>query len=379
MKILQIVSEPQRRGAEIFARQLSERFEAMGHATSIVYLYPGRTEHGIPLREQDRCLEGDRGSLLERIPGFDPLLVLKLLRVVDEEKPDVVQVNGSRSVKYGCLARRLRRRQPWKLIYRNIGDPRSWIRGGLKAWIYSKILIPATDGIVGVSGASLQAVLEIHGYRGPAVHIPRAVEVENFSAAESREEVRARLGTSHDTGVLLFVGRLSREKRPDRAVRLLLEIHRRGIDKTELWFVGEGDIPQVDGSSPGLRVRAFGVQEDVTPFLEAADLLVLTSDTEGMPGVILEAARQELPCVATRVGGVAECVVEGETGLLVEPDDERALADAAAGLLADPGRRQDMGRAASDWVRQHFDLDRISESYIDFYVSVTGEHVSEPQ
>lgn len=117
-------------------------------------------------------------------------------------------------------------------------------------------------------------------------------------------------------------------------------------------------------------VRFTGVQAGVADFLAAADLLTLTSDTEGLPGVILEAGLLGIPAVATRVGGVGECVVEGETGLLVDASDEASLAQAVVRLLSDGRRRTAMGRSAARHVRAHFLLETVAPAYLDFYGSV---------
>ena len=124
-------------------------------------------------------------------------------------------------------------------------------------------------------------------------------------------------------------------------------------------------------------VHFWGMQSDVADYLQAGDLFVLTSDTEGMPGVILEAGYMGLPVVATRVGGVAECVLDGETGLLVDADDEAGLANVALSLLQDPARRQMMGRRAREWVTQNFAMDKIARRYVAFYTQVLAARGAE--
>ncbi len=90
-----------------------------------------------------------------------------------------------------------------------------------------------------------------------------------------------------------------------------------------------------------------------------------------MPGVLLEAGYMGLPVVATDVGGVAECVVDGETGILVPARDDAtavtALTAALARLLRDPALRERMGENARTHIAERFTLDNIAMHYLDFY------------
>jgi glycosyltransferase involved in cell wall biosynthesis len=115
------------------------------------------------------------------------------------------------------------------------------------------------------------------------------------------------------------------------------------------------------------RTSFFGNQAEVGSFLSAADLLLSTSDTEGLPATILEAAYMGLPVVATRVGGVAECIEDGRTGMLVEEGDESTFAKAVLTLALDNERRRAMGNNASAKARKEFTIDRVANRYLEFY------------
>jgi glycosyltransferase involved in cell wall biosynthesis len=94
---------------------------------------------------------------------------------------------------------------------------------------------------------------------------------------------------------------------------------------------------------------------------------VMSSDYEGLPVVLLEAARQGRPAVATAVGGVPEVVIHGDTGLLVKPDAPEALAGAMTTLLDEPGRAQRFGDAARRHFMANFSLDSCATSYERLY------------
>jgi len=97
---------------------------------------------------------------------------------------------------------------------------------------------------------------------------------------------------------------------------------------------------------------------DPRPIFEAADVVTLPSRSEGFGRVLIEAACLEKPVVATRVGGIPEVVVDGETGFLVPPDDPAALAEAINRLLDDPGLRAKLGAAARLRATERFSADR---------------------
>ena len=114
-------------------------------------------------------------------------------------------------------------------------------------------------------------------------------------------------------------------------------------------------------------------QETVLEHYRAADLFVLASrlapdgDRDGLPNVLMEAQSQGLACVSTALSAIPELIVDGETGVLVPPDDEESLSAALAELLADPDLRARLGAGGHRRVREHFshyrDLDRLARKF----------------
>jgi glycosyltransferase involved in cell wall biosynthesis len=374
MKILQLVQKPQRRGAEVFAFQLTGELRRQGHEVCLTYLYPHQGKARLPQGEGDVVLSGREDQPIERVLGFHPRLSSHVQAVIKSFRPDAVQVNGSRSVKYGALAGRLERKRQWVLVYRNIGQPKDWVHGWRRRMFYRYLVMPQIDGVVGVSQMTLQAAAHFHRLNVPAIHIPRAVSPEALVAGRAAAEMRREIGTPPKAPVLVSVGSLTPEKRMDRMLRVMQQVIDR-MPNVYLWLVGDGPLRrelelQAEEHGVAGQVHFVGIQADVASYLNAADLFVLTSDTEGIPGVVLEAGFLGLPVVATRVGGLPECVIEGETGLLVEPEDEAALARAVVDLLQDLARRQAMGQRAQGWVRSRFTMERIAGQYLEFYSEV---------
>jgi glycosyltransferase involved in cell wall biosynthesis len=161
--------------------------------------------------------------------------------------------------------------------------------------------------------------------------------------APPRADARAALDLPADGPVVVFVARLTAIKRPER----FIEVARRlAVDHPRAIFavVGEGDrLPALRADAPP-NVRFLGWRGDVETVYAAADLVVLTSDNEGMPVSLIEAALSGVPAVATDVGSVREVVLDRRTGWLCRPDAD-ALTKAVDGALRSP-RLRELGEAA---------------------------------
>ncbi len=118
-------------------------------------------------------------------------------------------------------------------------------------------------------------------------------------------------------------------------------------------------------------MRLLTQAEDVAGLLSEAACFLLTSDYEGLPYTVLEAMAAGVPVVATRVGGVPEQVVDGETGFLFEPGDPAAAAAAVERILADPEGAGRLGEAGRERVRREFGLERMVGETVALYDALT--------
>ena len=122
----------------------------------------------------------------------------------------------------------------------------------------------------------------------------------------------------------------------------------------------------------GLPVRFLGWRADVETVYAASDLVVLTSDNEGMPVSLIEASLAGRPCVTTRVGSAPEVVIDGETGFVTDVH-VAALADAVDRLLGDEALRIRMGKAAALRGRKCFGAERLTSDMTSLYEGVARE------
>jgi glycosyltransferase involved in cell wall biosynthesis len=172
-----------------------------------------------------------------------------------------------------------------------------------------------------------------------------------------------------DARVLLCVARLAPQKGVDVAVRALAGV--RAVEpRAVLVVLGEGpERPRLAGESVFLPGRVG----DVAPWYRRAELLVHPARWEGFGLALLEAMLAGKPVVATRVSATPEIVTDGETGLLVPPDDDEALTDAVLALLGDPARAAAMGEAGLARARSEFSVARMTERTAAVYASLSAE------
>jgi glycosyltransferase involved in cell wall biosynthesis len=120
------------------------------------------------------------------------------------------------------------------------------------------------------------------------------------------------------------------------------------------------------------HAHLLGVRRDVPDVLNAFDIFAMSSETEGLPLVVLEAMASNLPVVSTNVGGIPNVVEEGRTGYLVPVTDEAALTDRLAALVQDPVLRREVGARARDVALAKFSAERMQRDYLDLYARVLG-------
>ena len=189
-----------------------------------------------------------------------------------------------------------------------------------------------------------------------------------FESVPQQRQSRDRFGLPLDVPILLFVGRLTQVKRPDRLIETMNILLKR-VPEAVLVIAGGGEQlekTRLDASPLGDSVHFLGWCAEITDLYAAADVAVICSDNEGMPVTLIEAALVGVPAVATDVGSVREVVVDGETGLLVEPTAE-AVAEGVVRLFEDAELRLRLGNEASRRAACRFGVDRLVREHDDLY------------
>jgi glycosyltransferase involved in cell wall biosynthesis len=348
--VLHVVTAAQRRGAELLAEELSEALGQSGWSSTVAALTPGTHETATP-------------TLGSRALGATTLLRLRSLM----RSASVVVAHGSRSLP-ACAIGGFGVRVPF--VYRSIGDPRFWATSAPKRTVTGALMRRAARVIALTDEA---AVVLAARYRVPPdriVVIPKAIDAARFPGItpERRREARRALDIADDTKVALYLGSLSDEKNPAMAIAAL-----RLVPDVHLVVAGLG--PQrsslcdlARSTAPG-RVRFMGSVAEPVNIIAAADVLVLPSRTEGLPGVAIEAGMVGIPVVATDVGWVREIVIDGVTGVVVRPDDVDAF---AAGISTALASATSFGRAGQSHCRAHFDMSDVADEWDKLLTEVTS-------
>lgn len=183
--------------------------------------------------------------------------------------------------------------------------------------------------------------------------IPNGVDTERFSPPEASERKRLRAqianefmeGNPYTGPLVVYTGRLVPEKRLDLLLAAWEKVYKQ-MPEAALLIVGSGEQDKTLRQAAGPGVYFTGRQNDVLAFLQAADLFVLPSATEGLSNALLEALSTGLACLVTAVGGAPDVVTHGQNGWLVPPDDMLALESGLLALLKNQDCRQRLGQAA---------------------------------
>lgn len=284
--------------------------------------------------------------VLKRRGRLDARSVLSLARLVRRRRVDVVHNHNLTALTVGVPGAVLGGARALVRTEHNVSE-----RPPLASLIVSRLASLFESAQIGVS----EAVRTSHRRSGRIsgrrfVTIRNGIDDGRLLHARTREEVRARLGISDDAVVCLNVGSLTPQK--DHAV--LLDAARLVVasnDRVVFLVAGGGPLEdrlrrRVDDAGLRGKVQLLGARDDVPDLLRAADVFVLSSAWEGLPITVLEAMASNIPCVVTTVGGNAEALEDGVSGLLVPPRDPVALADAVGRAAADGQLRSRLGRAA---------------------------------
>jgi glycosyltransferase involved in cell wall biosynthesis len=203
---------------------------------------------------------------------------------------------------------------------------------------------------------------------GKLHHIPNGVRVRTRTAARV-ERMRRELGLAADDFAFFCVGRLNPIKDLGTLLEAFAALPADLSRRARLYLVGEGTeraMLEARRAALGLdeRVVLLGARADVSEVLMAADAFVMSSKSEGLPMVLLEAMAAGVPCVATAVGGIPD-LLAGDRGLCVPAQNPAALAGAMASIAGSSELRARLAANATQALRKHYALDPIVDRYLE--------------
>ncbi len=370
-RVLLVITSSDIGGAESILRELALRLDTRQFTPLVCSLRPaGRVAAeivaaGVRVVSLDL---GDHPRPRELAAG-----ALRLARLIDGEGIDVVHAFLYRANLLARLAGRLARRRPVVLTGHHTLTPYA----GAAATLSSRVTRGLSDRLVVPSQAVRRALVDKERVdAGRIVVIDNGVDAARFDRADGAR-LRAELGLGADTVVVGFVGRLSFEKRLVDLLASIAALRARRLPLHAL-IVGDGaERPGLEAAVQALRLAGhatlLGTRRDLPPIYAAMDIFALPSLEEAAPTVLLEAMACGRAVVATCVGGGADMVEHGRSGLLVDPAHPAELTAALAALAIDPGLRARLGAAAHQRVRERFTVERMVARHATLYRRLTAD------
>jgi len=359
-------------GAQEMVRTLAKHLPTVGCPTVVCSFgggpLTGDIERlGVPIE----FLPPRRHSALA-LPAFVVEMVRRrrdLISIIAKHGVDVVLTKGLGTLDFLVMTLRARRRvQVWWTIENEEFMVREehlqrhrWLLGVKRAahrWLY-RVGARVIDGVIAVSDDTARSFRETVGRVDDKVTVVcNAVDLDRYPAPIDRAKVRAELGFGPSAHLMTMVGTFKRQKGHRYLVAAAAALVPR-FPTLHILLVGDGELAdqmrtQVRAAGLSEHVHFLGTRRDIPELLSASDSFVLPSLWEGLPVALTEAMASGLPLVATQVSGTSQVVIDGESGLLVPPGDEGALAEAMDRLLSDPALASEMGGAARE---------RIAASY----------------
>ncbi|MEW5994530.1 MAG: glycosyltransferase family 4 protein [Candidatus Zixiibacteriota bacterium] len=358
-------------GMEEWTRLVARSLVERGHRVTVAgrtgseYIRRAVSEHP-RIRQLELDISGD----------FNPVTITTLKQYMARNDVDVVVVNFNKDIRLGGLAARWEHRPSvvWSVGLDITKD------NPVHRFLTPRLI----DGVM-VPSQSLKNQITKFGYVDPAIVevIPNATDDRDYVAPgeEARVQLRERYGLPESATIAVNVGRYVNQKGHTFLIEAAKRILKR-FDEIVFLLVGDGPLrSSLESQIAQVRLEDHfvltGMVDRVDGILAGADLMVHSAVEEPFGFALIEGMRAALPIVAPAVGGIPEVVVDGETGLLVEPRNPQALAEAVVTLLGDRARMQALGQAGFQRWEAQFRLgkmvDRV-ESYLGRFVKQGVRH-----
>ncbi len=363
MKILYIITKGNWGGAQRYVLNLATSLPRAEHEVSVA------VGEGEELKDRLRKA-GIRVILLPNL-GRDITLwndfttLVGLVRLLRQERPNVVHLNSAKMGGLGGLASRLARVP--RIIFTAHGFASSEDRS-----LFQKTAIRVAEFLtilfahqtICVSKQDAARAVRLPFCKDKITYIPLGIAPISFF---SKEEARKTLGVSGDTPLIGTIAELTKNKGLRDAIEAM-----RALPNVRYLVIGEGEERRAlaeAARAANLHDRVFfaGHIPDAARLLKAFTVFLLPSLKEGLPYVLLESGLAGLPVVASRVGGIPDLITDGENGLLVLPKSPTEIANALATLLADLKKQESLAANLRTAVLTRHSLEQMRKSTFACY------------
>jgi glycosyltransferase involved in cell wall biosynthesis len=291
--------------------------------------------------------------------GLSPVFDLRTARRLAGLQPqfsDIVHAHGVRAAWVAALARR---RRPFPLLF----TAHNMVERSVPARLGISFIGRHCTQVLAVSEAVAGSIAACGVPRAKIKVIPNGIDAEFFRpASNSRAEARAAFSLSDTAFVVAAAARFS----PEKGLDTLIQAARQRKNMTFL-LAGDGPLRNTFAQDLPSNVKLLGRLDDILPLLAAADVFAMPSRREGQGIAALEAMAAGVPIAASNVGGLAEMLTDGQTALLVPPNDPDVLAAALSRLQSDSRLRQTLAENASALVYAQYGLQPMLDTLTEVY------------
>jgi len=387
MRVLHLISSGGMYGAEAVILNLSRTLNQQGHA-SIVGVFSNASNPNLQLHEV-ALAEGIESHQIPCRGQIDRSVPLAIRSLAASMRAEVIHAHGYKADVYAWLAMRGSGSQRGIPL---VSTCHTWYDDNPLGWLYGALdrrVLRRYQAVIAVSD-DVRTRLLAAGVLANRIHFIRnGIDLRPFNNANTRPPSfvsastatadplasGAADGTPNSQELLVgWVGRLTRDKGPDLFLRAIAQLRNR-FPATRYIMVGEGPYrPECERLiaelAVGDLVQLLGQRSDMPAIFASCDLMVSSSRLEGLPMAILEGMAASLPWVAASVGAVPLAIRDGESGILIPPENVEILAASMARLMLHPEERARMGAAARTLAEREFSAERMTEDTLKVYAQV---------
>jgi glycosyltransferase involved in cell wall biosynthesis len=369
VKVMQIIARMNVGGPAVLVADLIRNFDDQRFSTILVTGYCDETE-------SDYLDEVAQDVAAVRIPGLgrsiSPLkdlgALFLLIKEIRKFKPDVIHTHTAKAGVLGRLAGLIARPQA-KRVHTFHGHLLHGYFSSSKTRLV--ILLEKLLGLITYRFIAIGNVVKNDLVRAGIARDSKFEVIypglQNLDR-HPKTDARVALGLDRSKKYLVFIGRLTNIKRPDRLIELARFL-KHSHPHSWLLIAGAGELLETlsaQAEKEGLPITFFGWRKDIGKILSASDIAVLCSDNEGIPLTLIQASQAGLPIVSTDVGSVCDIVINGTTGLLTEVSS-KGLIEGVSILLDDPALCERFGKAGQDRAREFFSSRAMVEHHEGLY------------